>query len=360
MMMIRPVGGVALRTLNRASFRCGFSSFATARQEVDDFDLDFDANASLYSSFRKKSLTANTSTSIINDDLSLSLNPVPNYEVKNSLLSWTITPPIRRDNRRRQQQSLESSEDNGLLKVVPTLKTFYSQNPLHENNMEILTALQRKYCNLPRAKERKPVKWLERKDYVLIGGDTRLTDRQFLQLNLLLHRLNSIDDNLKTQELINNLKQFEKKSDSKLLPKKSLLKPLNEFAAAVAIGRRKSSSAKAYVVRTRDGEAGKIMVNGQSLNTYFPKLFHKASVVYPLEVVNAQKDYNIWVIAYGGGQTGQADAIKLAITKALIIHNPLLKARLRKAKCVTRDARIVERKKPGKLKARKAPTWVKR
>ena len=70
--------------------------------------------------------------------------------------------------------------------------------------------------------------------------------------------------------------------------------------------------------------------------------------------------YNVWALTKGGGTTGQAEAITLAVAKALLAHEPALKPALRRAGVVTRDPRRVERKKPGKLKARKMPAWVKR
>jgi small subunit ribosomal protein S9 len=82
--------------------------------------------------------------------------------------------------------------------------------------------------------------------------------------------------------------------------------------------------------------------------------------MYPLKVVDSLEDYNVFVTVHGGGVTGQADAVALAMSKAIVIHNPLLKKRLSRAECLKTDRRKVERKKPGKLKARRSMTWVKR
>ena len=82
--------------------------------------------------------------------------------------------------------------------------------------------------------------------------------------------------------------------------------------------------------------------------------------MWPLQATQRLDKYNIWAIAKGGGTTGQAEAITLGLAKALMVHEPDLKPALRKAGVIIRDTREVERKKHGKLKARKMPAWVKR
>lgn len=133
-------------------------------------------------------------------------------------------------------------------------------------------------------------------------------------------------------------------------------KELDDMGRAFAVGRRKESSARCYVV---DGQ-GKILVNGQELGSYFNRLVDREEVTWPFECTNTLGKYNAWIVVEGGGTTGQAQAIKLGLGKALLVHDAELKPALRKAGCVTRDPRVVERKKEGQKGARAKYTWVKR
>ncbi|KAI8974478.1 ribosomal protein S5 domain 2-type protein [Pilobolus umbonatus] len=131
---------------------------------------------------------------------------------------------------------------------------------------------------------------------------------------------------------------------------------LDELGRAYAVGRRKESSARCYLV---EGE-GKVLVNGIEVSQYFQRSTDRHEVMLPLEVTENTDKYNAWVLVTGGGSTGQAQAIKLGIARALLIHDQELKPVLRKAGCITRDPRVVERKKEGQRKARAKYTWVKR
>jgi small subunit ribosomal protein S9 len=123
-----------------------------------------------------------------------------------------------------------------------------------------------------------------------------------------------------------------------------------------AIGRRKASVARVYV----SNGTGNIKINGREYKEYFPQLHISAHVIAPLLELNALNTYDIKVNVSGGGFRGQSEAIRLAIARALTKINadnrPLLKIK----KFLTRDARVVERKKFGKPKARKSFQFSKR
>jgi len=122
------------------------------------------------------------------------------------------------------------------------------------------------------------------------------------------------------------------------------------------IGRRKASTAR---VRIMSG-SGEFIVNDKPLAEYFTRLGDSANIVEPLERVNQSATLDISVLVKGGGVTGQTDAVRLGVARALLKMNPDLKPALRKAGLLTRDAREKERKKPGLKRARKAPTYTKR
>lgn len=123
------------------------------------------------------------------------------------------------------------------------------------------------------------------------------------------------------------------------------------------IGRRKESTAR---VRIRTG-SGTFTVNQKGVEEYFPRLGDLESILSPLHIVGEDRAHlDISAMVSGGGVTGQADAIKMGLARALVLMRPELRPVLRKAGLLTRDARIKERKKPGLKRARKAPTYTKR
>lgn len=122
-------------------------------------------------------------------------------------------------------------------------------------------------------------------------------------------------------------------------------------------GKRKTSIARIRVVEGK----GKLIINGKTLNDYFKGLpIQQNSVLKPLNLVKDKDKYNIIVKVEGGGFTGQADAIKLAIARAFVKINPELRSIMAKEGLLRRDSRIVERKKPGRPKARKRFQYSKR
>jgi small subunit ribosomal protein S9 len=121
-------------------------------------------------------------------------------------------------------------------------------------------------------------------------------------------------------------------------------------------GRRKSSTARVYITPG----SGNISVNKRPLDEYFGRETARMVVRQPLELTDNAEKFDIKVFVKGGGNTGQAGAIRHGITRALIKYEETLRSPLRRAGYVTRDAREVERKKVGLHKARKRPQYSKR
>ncbi len=121
-------------------------------------------------------------------------------------------------------------------------------------------------------------------------------------------------------------------------------------------GRRKSSSARVYL---KSGN-GNITINKKSIDDYFGRETSRMIVRQPLETVDLTDKFDINVNVSGGGPSGQAGAIRLGITRALLQYDESFRPALRKEGFVTRDAREVERKKVGLHKARRAPQFCKR
>ena len=123
-----------------------------------------------------------------------------------------------------------------------------------------------------------------------------------------------------------------------------------------AIGRRKEAVARVYLAKG----AGVITVNGKEYKEYFPVMYLQNQVELPLKTIEASEGFDIVVNVAGGGPKGQAEAIKMAISRALIKVTPELRPTLKKEGLLTRDPRMVERKKFGKRKARRSFQFSKR
>lgn len=123
-----------------------------------------------------------------------------------------------------------------------------------------------------------------------------------------------------------------------------------------ALGRRKAAIARVYV---NDG-SGKIIINKRTLEEYFPVPEMQKKVVRPLEIADAVSKYDITVNLTGGGFKGQAEALRLGIARALVKIDAEVKPALKVENLLTRDSRVVERKKPGQPGARKKFQFSKR
>ena len=123
-----------------------------------------------------------------------------------------------------------------------------------------------------------------------------------------------------------------------------------------SIGRRKASVARIYVTEGK----GNFVINGKDFKEYFPLETLQYKLNQPFIVVGCEGKYDIKVNVNGGGINGQADAIKLAISKSLCEIDADNRTALKAEGLLTRDSRVVERKKPGQKKARKKFQWVKR
>ncbi len=123
-----------------------------------------------------------------------------------------------------------------------------------------------------------------------------------------------------------------------------------------ATGRRKTSIAKVWVKKG----TGKIYVNGKLFDKYFQNDNHKMQITRPFEIINQTTQFDVKCSVRGGGHTGQAGAMVHGISKALIQFDESLKSTLKTEKLTTRDSRSVERKKPGRRKARRSFQFSKR
>lgn len=258
------------------------------------------------------------------------------------------------------------------LRVIPEMMSFYMANPALEEALRTLRSLVDKYTNLPLvplSEYERPV-WI---DPSTLYGETKdgLSAEEKNEFFSLLDRLNRIEPQLQPSHLKGLM--YEMKDKNSLVSSvatssvnqssriTSLLRQqLDSLGRSITIGRRKTASARVIMARARENQPGQLVVNGRSIEQYFPSIIQRQEVLYPLKVINAFAKFNIFATVQGGGQTSQASAVGLGIAKGVSVQNPLFINRLFAAGCLTTDARKKERKKPGKAKARKSYGWVKR
>jgi small subunit ribosomal protein S9 len=131
---------------------------------------------------------------------------------------------------------------------------------------------------------------------------------------------------------------------------------VSQVAQYRGTGKRKTSVAR-VILRPGDGTT---WFNGRTIEEYFPRAAHRVLALAPLKTAGLEGQYDVRVRVHGGGPTGQAGAVRHGIARALVEANPDLRISLKREGYLTRDARIVERKKAGLHKARKAPQFSKR
>lgn len=139
-------------------------------------------------------------------------------------------------------------------------------------------------------------------------------------------------------------------------PPKEVEMERDEYNRAMATGIRKASKATVYL---KEG-SGEHYINGIPYTEYLPEIHHRMVFLKPFQLCNTLGQFDVWAEVSGGGFTGQTGAIRLGISKALQQFNPAYRRALRKGGMLTVDIRKVERKKPGRKKARKLKQWVKR
>ena len=127
-------------------------------------------------------------------------------------------------------------------------------------------------------------------------------------------------------------------------------------AQYMGTGKRKTSVAR-VILRPGDGAT---WFNGRTIEEYFPRQVHRQTVLAPLRVAGVEGTFDIRVRVHGGGPTGQAGAVRHGIARALVEADPNLRVPLKREGFLARDARVVEHKKAGMHKARKAPQFSKR
>lgn len=269
----------------------------------------------------------------------------------------------------------------------PALSTFFAGKPVLENAInEMEDALKRGQDGLrkehifplppalavpiPRAS------WLGATEMSSIL-DTKLRTSHYRRVTSLLNQLAMLREIAKRAEqpdvlvpLQNLLSQYERPTSLGL--DAGYEKPdghIDEYGRSVSMGRRKESSAKAYMIKAKVAEThaghdtlatsldhvptGQILINSLPIHQHFPRPSDRETILRPLRLAGLIGYYNIFALTKGGGMSGQAGAVALAIARGIATHRPELREALLKDGLLHRDPRMVERKKTGLAKARK-------
>ncbi|KAI7824677.1 ribosomal protein S9/S16-domain-containing protein [Gamsiella multidivaricata] len=252
-----------------------------------------------------------------------------------------------------QEQPIDGYGSLGGFQLKPASPSYFTTNPVYNELIVNLDYTYRQYRPITKPfKQALRPNWLGKEALRTAVGVDALKTSQYRLIVSKLNQLATLTPRPAPVEALFN--QFSKTEEQ--MAQKAKPRVVDHLGRALATGRRKEASASVYVV---EGD-GKMLINGQEAASYFKKIQDRESLLKPFEVTSLLGKYNVWALVKGGGTTGQAEAISLGIAKALMTHSPELKPTLRKAGCITRDMRVVERKKPGQYGARKKFQWVKR
>jgi small subunit ribosomal protein S9 len=224
-----------------------------------------------------------------------------------------------------------SDEDGGknnvlrTLRVVPASPSYFSAKPTFTDDFLSLSALLRSVATLPiiPPAEAPKVAWNTIEQYRIMTNEPVKTARYHRMLQV-LRRLNCIHPTLMPDEVVQAMLRYKKPNQpGDIKPKPGII---DELGRSKGVGRRKTSSAVAWLV---EGE-GEVLVNGKSLSQYFGRLHHRESAVWALKATSRLDKYNVFALVEGGGLTGQAEAMTLAVAKSLLVHEPALKPAVRR------------------------------
>lgn len=248
--------------------------------------------------------------------------------VSESQERFTAAPPIefsKQDGGRPRGEKMLRT-----LRVVPASPSYFSAKPTFTDDYISLLALLRKVATLPTIpkSEAPKVVWKTIDQYRIMTNEPVKTQRYHKMLHI-LRRLNCIHPSLMPQEVLDAMQRYKKSSQpGDIKPNPGVI---DELGRAKGVGRRKTSSAVAWLV---EGE-GEVLINGKSLTHFFGRLHDRESAVWALKATQRLDKYNVWGLVTGGGVTGQAEALTLAVAKALLVHEPALKPALRRGESDT-------------------------
>ena len=212
------------------------------------------------------------------------------------------------------------------VRVVPASPSYFTGHATFTDDLLKVQTVLRKYQTFPTiaASQAPKVSWKRLEDYRREVGGIPVRGLMYAQLVAALRRLNQIHPSLMGDDARAAMEPFKRSVQTTSSAVKAVV--IDEFGRATGVGRRKTSKAKAWLV---EGE-GNVLINGMSLTGMFQRQHDRESALWALKVTDRVGKYNVFGRVSGGGVTGQAEALTLAISKALLVHEPALKPALRR------------------------------
>ena len=220
----------------------------------------------------------------------------------------------------------ENQEDDIFYaRLIPYSPSYFTAQPHFIDDLLVTQHLATKHAALPIVKsaDAPRIAWVNLMEYRDIVGE-RVKASRYKKIIKLLQRLNQIHHTVMPAEVKKAIAQYTRNIN----PFKNVVKRgiVDEGGRAIGNGRRKASTARAWLIEGN----GEVMVNGKTLAEAFGRIHDRESVIWGLKATDRLDKYNVWALAEGGGTTGQAEALTLAVAKALIAHEPALKPALRR------------------------------
>jgi small subunit ribosomal protein S9 len=216
-------------------------------------------------------------------------------------------------------------------RIIPASPAYFSGSPKFIDHLLNLEAILAKWASLPTVapSEAPRMAWFKLAQFRDFVGEPVPT-KKYKNLIKILQRLNRINPRLMPHEVRDTLRTFLRPGNP--YGNKPVPATVDEMGRARGKGKRKTSSAVAHLV---EGE-GEVLVNGKTLVEVFPRLHDRESATWPLRCTSRLDKYNVWATVRGGGVTGQAESLTLAVARALLVHEPGLKPILRKGTYISR------------------------
>lgn len=210
-------------------------------------------------------------------------------------------------------------------RIIPASPSYFTGQPYFTDQLLTLQSLLRKYQTLPTVPpgHAPRVAWRRHAEYKTIVGEP-VKAAKYNKIIQVLQRMNYIHPSLMPEEVKRAMGFFKRNVQPNDNPATPVV--IDEFGRAAGYGARKSSHAQAWLV---EGE-GEVLINGQTLAQWFGRVHDRESAIWALKATDRIDKYNVWAVVRGGGLTGQAEALTLAVAKALMVHEPALKPALRR------------------------------
>jgi len=252
--------------------------------------------------------------------------PAKQFTTSSRLYAGIAAPEIDFKNSRQiQSEDGEGANDIFYARLVPTSRSYFTGQPDFMDDLLKLQSLVGKYSSIPTlpADEVPRVAWQSLVDYKNISGEN-VKASKYSKIIQVLQRLNRIHPALMPKEVKEAISHY--KRDINPYQNTAKTRTVDKYGRGLGGGRRKTSTARAWLVEG----TGEVLVNGKTLSEAFARVHDRESVVWALKATNRLDKYNVWGLVNGGGTTGQAESLALAVGKALLVHEPALKPAVRR------------------------------